>query len=172
MVINHFPIIRPGKSTSCRIVWNSAAVYKGWSLNDGLFKGPDLLNNLFCVLLAWPQNTVAMTVDIRKMFNQVQIAPEDRLYHRFLWRNGNTSEEVKDFQWTRLPFGDRPAPDLSISALRFLANKNLQTFPIAAHVVFDHCYMDDLATSFPSTEQALEEKQNINTILQSGKFTV
>ena len=32
--------------------------------------------------------------------------------------------------------------------------------------------MDDLATSFPSTEQALEEKQNINTILQSGKFAV
>ena len=31
--------------------------------------------------------------------------------------------------------------------------------------------MDDLATSFPSTEQALEEKQNINTFLQSGKFT-
>ena len=51
--INHFPVVRPGKSISCRIVWNSAAVYKGWSLNDGLFKGPDLLNNLFCVLLAW-----------------------------------------------------------------------------------------------------------------------
>ena len=51
--INHFPIIRPGKSTSCRIVWNSAAVYKGLSLNDGLFKGPNLLNSLFCVLLAW-----------------------------------------------------------------------------------------------------------------------
>ena len=32
--------------------------------------------------------------------------------------------------------------------------------------------MDDLATSFPSTEQALEEKQNINTSLQSGKLTV
>ena len=87
----------PGKSTSCRIVWNAAAVYKGWSLNDGLFKGPALLNNLFCVLLAWRQNAVAMTGDIRKMFNQVQIAPEDRLYHRFLWRNGNTSEQAKDF---------------------------------------------------------------------------
>ena len=117
--------MRPGKSTSCRIVRNSAAVYKGWSLNDGLFKGADLLNNLFCVLLAWRQNAVAMTGDIRKMFNQVQIAPEDWLYHRFLWRNGNTSEQAKDFHWTRLPFGDRPAPDLSISALRFLANKNL-----------------------------------------------
>ena len=44
--INHFPIMRPGKSTSCRIVWNSAAVYKGLSLNDGLLKGPNLLKQL------------------------------------------------------------------------------------------------------------------------------
>ena len=76
--INHFPVLRPGKSTSCRIVWNSAAVYKGVSLNDGLFKGPDLLNNLFCVLLAWRQHAIAITGDIRKMFNQIQLASDDR----------------------------------------------------------------------------------------------
>ena len=77
--INHFPVMRPGKSTSCRIVWNSAAVYKELSLNDGLFKGPDLLNSLFCVLLAWRQDLVAITGDIKKMFNQIQISAEDRV---------------------------------------------------------------------------------------------
>ena len=32
--------------------------------------------------------------------------------------------------------------------------------------------MDDLATSFPSINEALLERQNINTILQGGKFSV
>ena len=95
--INHFPVMRPGKSTSCRIVWNSATVYKGLPLNDGLFKGPDLLNSLFCVFLAWRQDLVAITGGIKKMFNQIQISAEDRVYHRFLWRK-NISYPPKDFQ--------------------------------------------------------------------------
>ena len=91
--INHFPVMRPGKSTSCRIVRKSAAVYKELSLNDGLFKGPDLLNSLFCVL-AWRQDLIAITGDIIKMFDQIQ----DRVYHRFfLWRK-NIFDPPKDFQ--------------------------------------------------------------------------
>ena len=105
------------------------------------------------------------------MFNQIQISAEDRVYHRFLWRK-NIFDAPKDFQWKRLPFGDKPAPDLSTSALRFLANKHLQSFPLASPVISTHCYMDDLATSFPSDTQALKVKQNVNFILQSGKFAV
>ena len=77
--------MRPGKLTSCRIIWNSAAVHKGLSLNDGLFKGPNLLNSLFCVLLAWRQDRIAITGDIKKVFNQIQITAKDVVYHRFLW---------------------------------------------------------------------------------------
>ena len=71
--LNHFPVLSPGKSTSCRIVWNSAAKYNRFSLNDGLHKGPDLLNNLFHVLIAWRNNTIAIAGDIRKMFNQIEM---------------------------------------------------------------------------------------------------
>ena len=39
--LNHFPVLSPGRSTSCRIVWNSVAKYNGFSLNDGFHKGPD-----------------------------------------------------------------------------------------------------------------------------------
>ena len=122
--LDHFPVIRSSKTTPCRIVWNSAALYNGVALNDGLNKGPDLLNSLFLVLLAWRQNPIALAGDIKKMFNQVQIAPHDRAYHRFLWRNGNSKLPVKDYQWKRLLFGDKSAPNLAISALHFLADKH------------------------------------------------
>ena len=110
------------------------------------FKGPNLLNS-FCVLLAWRQDLVAITGDIKKMFNQIQITAEDRVYHRFL-RRKSVLDPAKDFQWKRLPFGDKPEPDLSISALRFLADQHLQSLPLASQVISSHCYMDDLATSF------------------------
>ena len=95
--INHFPVLRPGESTSCRIVRNSATLYKGVSLNDGLFKVTDLLNSLFCVLLAWRQKPIGITGDIRKMLSQIQLAPQDRMYHKFLWRNGDTQKAPIDY---------------------------------------------------------------------------
>ena len=36
--LDHFPVLRSDKTTPCRIVWNSAAVYDGFALNDGLRK--------------------------------------------------------------------------------------------------------------------------------------
>ena len=127
--INHFPILRPGKSTSCRIVWNSAAVFRGVSLNDGLFKGPDLLNNLFCVLLVWRKEAIAITGDIRKMFNQTQFAPLSlklRLLLQSLWQQrvswdeelpssiyslfSQMLQEIQDLKDYRIP--RRLVPDL------------------------------------------------------------
>ena len=50
--ISHHAVVRPEKkSTPVRIVLNSSSVYKGHKLNDYWKKGPDLLNNLFGVVL-------------------------------------------------------------------------------------------------------------------------
>jgi len=68
-----FPVLRPGKSTSCRNVWNSAAVYDGVALNNGLHKALALLNSLFRILLAWRLNFNAIVGDIKKMFNQYKL---------------------------------------------------------------------------------------------------
>ena len=40
---------------------------------------------------AWRWNEVAYSGDVRKMFNQVLVHPDDQVYHRFLWRS-KTSE--------------------------------------------------------------------------------
>ena len=170
--LNHFPVLRPGKSTSCRIVWNSAAIYEGLALNDGLHKGPDLLNNLFTILCIWRQNPTALVGDIKKMFNQVQIAVQDRAYHRFLWRKGDQSQQPKDYQWKRLLFGDKPAPDLSISALHFLADQYSDVYPTASNIIKHDCYMDDIAFSVSASQDVISLKKELNTILSSGKFAV
>ena len=58
--LDHFPVLRSDKTTPCRIVWNSAAVY---ALNDGLRKGSDLLNSLFLTLISWRLSPIAVMGD-------------------------------------------------------------------------------------------------------------
>ena len=50
--VSHHAVVRPEKkSTPVRIVFNSSATFKGHCLNDFWYKGPDLLNSLFGVIL-------------------------------------------------------------------------------------------------------------------------
>ena len=67
--IPHHAVIRPEKkSTPVRIIHNSFSVYQGHALNDYWLKGPDLLNNLFGVILRIREKEVAVMGDIFKMF--------------------------------------------------------------------------------------------------------
>ena len=103
----------------------------GKSLNDYLEKGPNYINSLLNVLMAWRYDNVAYTGDVRKMFNQVLIHPEDQVFHRFLWRP-NENEMPRVYQWKRLNFGDKPAPDIAAGAINTLAKASQDRFPEAA----------------------------------------
>jgi len=85
------------------------------SLNDHLEKGPNYINSLPNVLMAWRFDQVAYTRDMCKMFNQVRIHPDDQVFHRFLSRT-TKSEQPRVYQWVRFNFGDKPAPDIAAAA--------------------------------------------------------
>ena len=77
--IPHYSVYRPDSaSTPLRIVFNSSSSYKGHSLNDYLRKGPDLLNDLFGVVLRFRENKVAVSAGISKMYQRVLIPEEDK----------------------------------------------------------------------------------------------
>jgi alpha-glucuronidase len=89
-------------------------------------------NSLPNVLIAWRLNQVAYAGDIRKMFNQILIHPEDQVFHRFLWR-ANEEEEPKVYQWIRLNFGDKPALDIATGAINTLVRAAQAEYPEASH---------------------------------------
>lgn len=80
--LEHFPVTTSGKLL---VVWNSASKCHGTSLNQGLEKGPAYLKALLEVLTYLRMGEVEFLGDIRKMFNQIEIAPRDGDFHRFLW---------------------------------------------------------------------------------------
>ena len=60
----HHPVLSPNKPGKVRRVLNGAAKFHGKSLNSCLLTGPDLLQDLFNVLLRFRQHTYAVSADI------------------------------------------------------------------------------------------------------------
>ena len=81
----HHPVVHPRKPGKVRIVFDCSAKYHGTSLNDNIYQGPDLTNQLLGVLFRFRQETIALMADIEGMFNQVRVNKADRDVLRFLW---------------------------------------------------------------------------------------
>ena len=81
-------VLTPDRTTKLRLVYDASAKgQNGKSLNDHLEKGPNYINSLPNVLVAWRFDQVAYSVDMRKMFNQVRIHPDDQGIRQILMEN-------------------------------------------------------------------------------------
>ena len=86
--------------TKVRAVFDaSAKSSSGVSLNDILLKGPTIHSTLINVLLRFCLYRVAITADVSKMYRAVQLSPEDKDLHRFVWRS-SPAEPLKDYRMT------------------------------------------------------------------------
>ena len=103
----HKPVVRAeAESTKLRVVYGaSARAYHGApSLNNCLYAGPPLQNELWDVLVRGRFNPVAVTGDIQKAFLQVRVREGDRDAMHFHWRR-NEQSEVETLRFTRALFG-------------------------------------------------------------------
>ena len=66
--VPHHPLQNPNKPGKVRRVCNAASKFRGISLNDNLFTGPDLLQNLIGIIFRFREQKVAITADIEAMF--------------------------------------------------------------------------------------------------------
>jgi hypothetical protein len=115
--------------------------------------GPNLLPELFAILLRFRLSPRAIVGDIRQAFLQLQLEEKDRDLTRFFWyRIRRDSEgyykitdEVICYRFTRLPFGLTCSPFLLSSAVTELATKHGDDFPMAGRVVDRNTFMDDFA---------------------------
>jgi hypothetical protein len=171
--ISHHAVIRPEKrSTPVRIVFNSSTTYEGHTLNDYWYKGPDLLNNLFGVILRFRENPIAISGDISKMYHMVSIPLADQHVHRFVWRNYETEREPDIYVNTVLTFVDRPAPAMATTAMRKTASLKEDVKPRAAEAIVKNAYIDDICDSVSTKEEAKDLTLDIDEILESGGFHI
>ena len=70
-----------------RIVFDASSKSDRLSLNDRLYKGPQLTPLLYDILLRFRTFIFALTGDRQSAFLEISIKENDRDYIRFLWVN-------------------------------------------------------------------------------------
>ncbi|XP_055645281.1 uncharacterized protein LOC129781728 [Toxorhynchites rutilus septentrionalis] len=157
---------KPGKM---RLIWDASAKVDGVSLNTFLLKGPDQVTSLPTVLFRFRRYRVAVSADIKEMFHQVKIRPEDRHAQRFLWRS-NPTPEPEEFLMDVATFGSTCSP----ATAQYVKNTNAQlfaqTFPRAVEgIVLSH-YVDDYLDSFHDEIEAKRVACEVKNIHDYGGF--
>ena len=108
------------------VVFDCAAKFKGFSINDKLLQGPDLNNNLTGVLLHFRQESVAFAADIRSMLHQVLVDVGDRdTLHFFWWLDNDWNKPPIDYRMNVLLFGSTCSPRCAAFALRQTTRDNI-----------------------------------------------
>ncbi len=164
----HFAVIRMDKTSSqIRTVMDGAAKTKGGTcLNDFIYKGPKLINNLVEVLLRFRHKPVTITCDISKMFLKLYMPEEHRDYHRFLWRDNN-DREPKIYRWKSHVFGNSGSPCVAIFAVKNHAKNNQKKFPQAADTIMHATLVDDSLDSTNTAEEAVTLLGQLRQLLAS-----
>ena len=129
-----------GLVTKWRILFDASSHEKNApSLNNALEMGPNFLPELFAILLRFRLSPRAIVGDIRQAFLHLQLEEKDRDLTRFFWYrirrdegHYKTTDEVICIRFTRLPFGLTCSPFLLSVAVRELATKHGDDFPLAA----------------------------------------
>ena len=69
-------------------------------------------------------------------------------------------------------FGDSPAGNIAIAALRKTAAMGKGKYPEAAHVVFKNTYVDDIVDSLQDQKVAIKMMKKIVELIKPGGFAI
>ena len=125
----HHAVWHPRKPEEPRVVFDCASKSGGTSLNEQLLRGPENTSTLIGVIQRFRVDDIAVTADIKRMFHQVYVAPEDSGALCYLWwPNGDLSMEPKTYQMLVHIFGAKSSPSVAGYALRKTAKDNERDF--------------------------------------------
>lgn len=153
-----------------RLVFNCSFRHQDTLLNEQLLPGPTLGPSLLGVLLRFRQHQVAVCGDIRGMFHQVRLLPEDRPLLRFIWRDLRCEDPPDVYEWQVLPFGTTSSPCCAIFALQRHARNYQDSFPDIPRSVEQSFYVDNCLESLPTIPAAKRRVDQLRSLLAEGGF--
>ncbi|XP_051858691.1 uncharacterized protein LOC127565208 [Drosophila albomicans] len=151
-------------------MWDAAAKIQGVSLNDCLLKGPDTLASLMGILIRFRERPIAISGDIREMFHQVRVRPEDQAAQRFLWRDGNSQRPPEVYVMQVMTFGASCSPSLASYVLKRNAQRYEAEYPEAVKAICGNTFVDDWLQSVDSVAEMTKLAQAVKLIHADGGF--
>ncbi|GBN29372.1 hypothetical protein AVEN_57692-1, partial [Araneus ventricosus] len=168
-VMPHHGVYRADSSTTkLRVVFDaSAASTSGVSLNNCLLKGGVVQDDLFSILLRFRKHQVAFTADVKKMYRQIWVNPDQCNFQCILWKN-RSCEEPSLYKLLTVTYGTKSAPYLATRVLNQLATDERKEFPLASAVALKDFYVDDVLSGADNVSSALKLQQELISLLKAG----
>ncbi|XP_067295957.1 uncharacterized protein [Pseudorasbora parva] len=165
----HHGVFHPKKVDKLRVVFDCSARYEGFSLNDNLLQGPDLINNLNGILIRFRQHPIALMCDIEKMYHQFHVDESDRDFLRFLWwKDGNLNQPASEFRMKVHLFGATSSSGCANYGLKHLATENSNLYPFGSQFVIKNFYVDDGVISVENAEEAIKVADEARKLCAMG----
>ncbi|XP_071578820.1 uncharacterized protein [Temnothorax nylanderi] len=168
---HHGVLKESSSSTKLRVVFNASAKNnRGVSLNDALFVGPVMQDNLIDIIIRFRFYIIALTADLQKMYRQVLVHEDDRDFQRILWRF-SCEEIIKAYRLNTVTYGEACAAFLAIKSLIQLAKEGIKRYPLASLTLLENTYVDDVISGANTIEEARILQKQLTLLLQEGGFT-
>ncbi|KXJ70776.1 hypothetical protein RP20_CCG022513 [Aedes albopictus] len=168
----HHAVLKPSSSTTkLRVVFDASAKSSGVSLNETLMIGPTVQDDLFSILLRFRRHRYAFTADISKMYRQIRIDPSQTSLQRIFWRKEPT-DPLEVLEMTTVTYGTSSAPFLATRTLKQLAIDETKRYPVAAKIVEEDFYVDDVLSGADTVEDAIQSRLELTHLLHSGGFPI
>ncbi|GFY29738.1 integrase catalytic domain-containing protein [Trichonephila clavipes] len=101
----------------------------------------------------------------------IDVDVSQRPLQRILWK-GDVNEPVKVYQLNTVTYGTASAPFLAMRTLKQISIDEGENFPLAASVLCDDFYMDDVLSGANSLEVAKTLQHQLIDILQTAQMSL
>ncbi|XP_008559720.1 uncharacterized protein LOC103579932 [Microplitis demolitor] len=152
-----------------RVVFNgSKPTSSGLSLNNIMHTGPNLLVNIFDVLISSRQHRFIFITDVTKMNRQILVHEQDQNLQQILWfdEEGN----ISPFKLATVTYGTKSAPFLAVRSLLQLVEDEGHRFPLAIDPLTKGRYVDDIFGGADTLESLQAVADDIEGLCIAGGF--
>ncbi|GFW02807.1 integrase catalytic domain-containing protein [Trichonephila clavipes] len=159
-------------TTKLRTVFNASAfTNNGRSLNSIQHNGGVIQDDLFSLLVRFRKHIYAFTADIRQMYHMADIVESQRSLQRILWKE-DVNEPVKVYQLNTVTYGSTSDPFLAMRTLKQISIDEGKNFPLAASVLCEDFYMDNVLSGANSLKFAKTLQHQLIDILQTAQMSL
>ena len=159
-------------TTPARLVFDgSQATDSGFSINDLVPKGINMLNKLVEMFILWRTFGKAFHCDVQKMYNAIKLLPEYWCLQRYWFQeelDPNIPPEEKIIM--TVIYGIRSSGNQAQCALRQLAEMFKDQYPEVHEIIARQTYMDDVMGGAHTTADSETKQDNLECVLRMGGF--
>ncbi|GFU80196.1 uncharacterized protein TNCV_4309981 [Trichonephila clavipes] len=118
-------------------------------------------------MIKFREHPFAFTADVKMMYRMILIHESQQPLLRILWKE-SPEDPVKTFEMKTVTYGTVSAPFLATRTLLQLSRDEEKNFPLAAPVLRENFYMDDVLCGAASLMEAKTLKNQLSGILKKG----